>query len=200
MNTTRVVSFITLVSVSVLAVVVASKWPEVLSKNQTKANDVEASKFISLPAASPARLQIAKLAIDVPFGDEVGVLPSGEMALPNQSTEVSLYTHAHTPGEIGPAIVVGNSVTETGPGVFSALHTLDTGDMISVTRDDGVEALFVVTDLKRNVSEHFPVADVYGEVPHAGIRLLTCTAADSNACRHDVAVIGELIATSTAAN
>lgn len=85
------------------------------------------------------------------------------------------YRHGPTPGEIGPAVILGHrNASEGGPGIFAELPTMEVGDTIAVTRDDGTLAEFVVYRTDRFPQEEFPTLDVYGNTVGPELRLITC--------------------------
>ena len=61
-----------------------------------------------------------------------------------------------------------------GPGVFFRLGALRQRDKISVTRADGVVAVFEVERVVEYPKAEFPTEAVYGNLDHAGLRLITC--------------------------
>jgi 3-dehydroquinate synthase class II len=61
-----------------------------------------------------------------------------------------------------------------GPGVFYRLRDLKPGDKVAVTRKDGSTPVFRVTRVGRFPKDKFPTALVYGNIDHAGLRLITC--------------------------
>ena len=48
------------------------------------------------------------------------------------------------------------------------------GDVVQVTRTDGVVAVFEVTRVARYPKTAFPTDVVFGAIDHAGLRLITC--------------------------
>jgi hypothetical protein len=48
------------------------------------------------------------------------------------------------------------------------------GDEVAVTREDGKTAVFTVTGVSRFSKSRFPTRAVYGQIDHAGLRLITC--------------------------
>ena len=58
--------------------------------------------------------------------------------------------------------------------MFFRLNTLTKGDKIYVKRADGTLAEFSVTSVQSYLKDHFPTEDVYGPVPDAELRLITC--------------------------
>jgi LPXTG-site transpeptidase (sortase) family protein len=92
----------------------------------------------------------------------------------SQAQLAGWYSKGPTPGERGPAVIVGHVDTKKGPAVFYGLGRLKPGDMVDVTRKDGKVAAFAVDSVEHVPKAHFPTQRVYGEVGFAGIRLITC--------------------------
>jgi sortase (surface protein transpeptidase) len=97
------------------------------------------------------------------------------------------------PGVKYPAIIVGH-VRFVTPGVFARLTDLRSGDEINVLRKDGSTARFRVTRLAHFAKSAFPTKKVYGNIDHAGLRLITCGGldADSNKFEENVVVFADL--------
>jgi sortase (surface protein transpeptidase) len=72
----------------------------------------------------------------------------------------------------------------TGPGVFYDLARLVAGDEVLVTRADGTIAVFAVTSVERYAKSQFPTDQVYGDIDHAGLRLITCGGTWNAATHH----------------
>ncbi|RJU01764.1 class F sortase [Arthrobacter frigidicola] len=91
----------------------------------------------------------------------------------------SWYTESPTPGERGPAVLLGHvNATDGGKGVFADLRALKPGDRISVAREDGSTAEFKVLRGEAYAKDAFPTAKVYGNTPGAELRLITCDGYD----------------------
>jgi len=84
------------------------------------------------------------------------------------------YTGSPRPGEIGSSIIVGHIDSYLGPGIFYRLRDLHPGNEIYVRQADGRSAVFRVTAVHQYPKAHFPTAAVYGAVPDAELRLITC--------------------------
>jgi LPXTG-site transpeptidase (sortase) family protein len=96
------------------------------------------------------------------------------------------YTGSPRPGSIGSAIIVGHIDTTKGPAVFYRLNKLTRGDKIYVKRADGTLAEFRVTSVQSYPKDDFPTQEVYGPVPDAELRLITCGGAWDAAIHHYV--------------
>jgi sortase (surface protein transpeptidase) len=128
-----------------------------------------------LAKSAPIRLRIPSVSIDAPFTAPLGLETNGEVAVPDSDTEVGWYKHSPTPGEVGPAVILGHVDSKTGPAVFFYLGQLDEGDDVFVDRTDGTTAHFKVESLERPKQSEFPTEKVYGNINYAGLRLITCS-------------------------
>ena len=79
------------------------------------------------------------------------------------------------------AVLLGHvDSARSGPGVFYDLAALRPGDRIGVDRADGGAVAFAVERVERYPKDAFPTADVYGDLPYPGLRLITCGGAFSD--------------------
>jgi Sortase domain len=125
------------------------------------------------PAARPTWLSIPSLAIRTRL-IHLGVNRDGTLQVPSSTTVAGWYTGSPRPGTIGSAIIAGHVDSRTGPGIFFWLRTLHRGDRIYVGRADGTMAVFTVTKIRKFAKDEFPTAAVYGPVPDAELRVITC--------------------------
>jgi len=128
-----------------------------------------------MDSSIPTRLRIPKLDIDTTFVPPLGLEQNGEVAVPDSYTEVGWYKFGPTPGAIGPAVILGHVDSYTGPAVFFYLGQLEPGDDVYIDREDGSTAHFKIESLERPKQAAFPTARVYGDIDHAGLRLITCS-------------------------
>lgn len=124
-------------------------------------------------ASAPAGLQIPSIGVDSELVD-LGLQTDGTLEVPAEGFPAGWYTGAPTPGELGPAIIAGHVDWAGQPGVFFELRELSPGADIAVTRQDGSTARFRVTRVEQFAKEAFPTQAVYGDLDHAGLRLITC--------------------------
>jgi len=127
-----------------------------------------------LNESDPVRLRIPSINVVASFV-ELGLAPDNEIEVPDTYTEVGWYVYGPTPGELGPAVVLGHVDSYKGPAIFFSLGQLNPGDTIEVERADGSVALFRVDKLERYSQSSFPTALVYGDIGYAGLRLITCS-------------------------
>lgn len=89
------------------------------------------------------------------------------------------YNLSPTPGERGPAVLLGHvNATGGGPGVFAKLRELKVGDTIEVTREDGSTATFEFQRGEQYEKDTFPTQEVYGNTEGAELRMITCDGFD----------------------
>lgn len=130
-----------------------------------------------LPRAAPTRLRIPAIGVDSSLMD-LGLNDDGTLQTPPGPFPAGWYTGGPTPGQTGPAIIVGH-VRYVTPGVFADLSDLRPGDEITVERSTGREATFRVRHLARFDKDAFPTQRVYGDLDHPGLRLITCDGLDT---------------------
>lgn len=131
----------------------------------------------------------------------LGVNQDGTVEVPpvTEPMQAGWYEHGPTPGELGPAVLLGHVDGNGVPGVFHGLARLAVGDRIEVTRSDRTVASFVVRETVRVAKDRFPTQEVYGETTDAQLRLITCGGAfdeQANSYRDNVIVYADLAADS----
>ncbi|HVF19190.1 MAG TPA: class F sortase [Mycobacteriales bacterium] len=132
-----------------------------------------AKPVTALPRSAPVRLRIAALGVDAAL-IRLGLRADRTMEVPPGAFPAGWYGGAPTPGEVGPAIVAGHVDWAGRDGVFHDLHRLKPGDEVAVTRADGSTATFHVERVEQLRKDRFPTDVVYGDIDHAGLRLITC--------------------------
>jgi len=104
----------------------------------------------------------------------LGRTSAGTLQVPTTTSVAGWYTGGVRPGAIGPAVIAGHVDSVAGEGIFFRLKLLRPGDKVFVRRADGSIAQFVITAVRFYVKTRFPTRAVYGPVPYAAIRLVTC--------------------------
>ena len=125
------------------------------------------------PAPKPVWLTIPALGVKAPIVT-LGLNRNGTLQVPSSTTVVGWYTNSPRPGATGSAVIAGHVDSRSGPGVFFWLRTMRRGERIYVQRADGTLAVFTVTAVRTYAKARFPTATVYGPVPDAELRLITC--------------------------
>ena len=148
-----------------------------------------------LARSTPVRVRIAAIGVDSGLMD-LGLRADGSLEVPPSGFPAGWYTGGPTPGELGPAIIAGH-IDWNGPGVFYNLHNLKPGDQVTVTRADGSKPAFRVTRVAQFPKDQFPTKLVYGNIDHAGLRLITCGGSFNSQSGHyedNIVVFADLIA------
>lgn len=127
----------------------------------------------ALSVSDPTRVRIPAIDLDSELIG-LGLESDGSMEVPPGAFPAGWYTGAPTPGELGPAVLAGHVDYGGSAGVFSRLGDLERGDTVEVVRQDGSVAVFRVTRVEQHDKDAFPTAAVYGNIDHAGLRLITC--------------------------
>jgi sortase (surface protein transpeptidase) len=147
--------------------------------------------------SAPVRVQIPAIGVDSALM-QLGLQADGSLQVPPVGFPAGWYTGAPTPGELGPAILAGHVDWGGKPGVFYHLRDLKPDAEVTVTRQDGSAAVFRVTQVEEYPKDKFPTAVVYGDLDHAGLRLITCGGSfDRQARSYDdnIVAFADLVAT-----
>ena len=130
-----------------------------------------------LAASPPVSLSVPAIGISSPL-IELGRNADGTVEVPSlddPDSKPGWYRNSPAPGALGPAIILGHvDSRQFGPGVFYSLQNLQAGDTIDVARADGTVAEFVIDSVQSVQKSNFPTLEVYGNLDHSGLRLITC--------------------------
>jgi hypothetical protein len=123
----------------------------------------------------PVSLDIPKIGVHSSL-IPLGLKSDGSMEVPplNNPMQAGWYSYGPTPGEVGPAVLVGHVDGYTREGVFFRLHQLVPGDAVVVTRRDGARVVFRVRRVDLVSKGAFPTQAVYGNTTGPELRLITC--------------------------
>ncbi|MET9291296.1 class F sortase [Streptomyces sp. NPDC003077] len=129
-----------------------------------------------LPAAKPTRVRIPAAGVDTGPVLDLGLAADGTVEVPSvaQADRIGWYDKGVTPGETGPAVLIGHYDTAEGPAVLQHVGRMKAGDKIYVDRADGRTAVFVVRALEQVDKKSFPTQKVYGDTSRPELRLITC--------------------------
>ncbi|AUG76157.1 class F sortase [Kitasatospora sp. MMS16-BH015] len=149
--------------------------PPATQEPSTQASTAKAPPVAPVPASPPVHLTIARIGVDAPV-TSTGLNPDGTVEVPplDHPEQVSWYREGPTPGQIGPAVLLGHLDTHKGPAVFSRLRELRPGDRIDIRRQDGSTVGYRVRELKQYPKAEFPTDLVYGNTDTPQLRLITC--------------------------
>jgi sortase (surface protein transpeptidase) len=121
------------------------------------------------------RLDIPSIGVHTSTFVDLGRAADGSIEVPTSFAAVGFYTPGPTPGQFGPAVIAGHVDSHQGPAVFYRLGALRAGARVSVGRQDGSTATFVVDKVASYPKARFPTTEVYGNTTsRAELRLITC--------------------------
>lgn len=163
----------------------SQEWPDDPSEELTSPGSAVRPAQV-LPEAAPVSLDIEEIGVHSRLHD-LGLDPTGAIEAPSGARydQAAWYRHSPMPGSLGPSIILGHvDSAANGPSVFFRLGELVPGDRISVTRTDGSIARFIVEEIARYPKQDFPTERVYGDLDHAGLRLITCGGAFNQTSGH----------------
>ncbi|GAA4062136.1 class F sortase [Nonomuraea soli] len=145
-----------------------------------------AEEVAELPESEPVSMSIPDIGVKDAVIDPVGLNADQTIEVPPLAEPglVGWYKHRPTPGEAGGAVLVGHVDAYGKPAVFSKVHDLRPGAVITVDREDGTTARFAVDALEQVGKDAFPTGKVYGKTDAAELRLITCGGAFDQATGH----------------
>lgn len=131
--------------------------------------------FPVLEPSEPRRLTIPSIKVEAPIL-HVGLAADGSVDVPPvaRHNEAGWFDEGPTPGQFGPALIVGHADTRTGPSVFHHLGKLKPGQRIEVLREDNRVAVFQVNSVEHFGKEKLPIKRVYADYSRPSLRLVTC--------------------------
>jgi len=129
-----------------------------------------------LSRSLPTHLSVPAIGVNTDL-KQIGLDATGHIQTPPLDKDSHAYwlDVSPTPGQLGPATIIGHVDSAAyGPAVFFRLGALRQRDKIYVTRADGIVAEFEVERVVEYPKAQFPTQAVYGNIDHAGLRLITC--------------------------
>ncbi|NUT03816.1 MAG: class F sortase [Hamadaea sp.] len=131
--------------------------------------------FPVLGPSRPTRIVIPSIGVRASVHG-VGRDRDGAIAVPSLSltNEAGWFTEGPSPGQYGPAILVGHVDTHDRPAVFHNLDELKAGARIEITRRDRNVAVFEVNSIETFRKSDLPAKRVYTDYSRPGLRLITC--------------------------
>ena len=142
--------------------------PTALSPTSTKT-------LPALDRSVPMTISIESIQLQAKV-DQIGLGANGAIAEPpfSKANDAFWYRLGPTPGQVGPAVIVGHVDTKTSLAVFFYLRRLRAGDHVVVNRADGRSVTFAVDRISTYPKSDFPTKLVYGPTDYAALRLITC--------------------------
>lgn len=136
--------------------------------------DPEPIEKVGIGKSNPTQITIENLQIDYPV-NPVGQLEDGSIETPDIFDKwVGWYKYSPTPGDVGPAVLVGHVDTYKGPSVFWRLSEATPGQIVQIKREDGQIAKYKIYEVNQYSQDEFPTEKVYGNTETPELRLITC--------------------------
>jgi hypothetical protein len=125
--------------------------------------------------SDPVRVRIPALKLDAEVHD-VGLSDEGSIEVPpiSRHDEAGWFNRSPTPGQYGPAVLVGHADTRSGPSVFHGLAKVRPGTKVEIVRDDDSVAVFEVNSVERFSKADQPIERIYADFTRPALRLITC--------------------------
>ncbi len=157
-------------------------------------------------AADPApitRIVIPAIDVDAPVTAK-GLDSQGVMEAPDDPVHVAWYRFSSRPGAGGNAVFAGHvDFASAGPAVFWDLENLNSGDVIEIRLEDGIDYRYRVTTKETFDEASAPLDRIVGPTPGDAVTLITCAGNFNRATqRYDqrLVVQGERIANENSAS
>ncbi|RZQ62772.1 class F sortase [Amycolatopsis suaedae] len=149
-----------------------------------------------MPKAEPESIDIPRIGAHSTLVG-LGLNADNTVQVPpvTEPMQAGWYTYGPTPGEVGPAVVLGHVDGNKQKGIFFRLHELVPGDEVTISRKDGTVARFVVDRVDQVAKKEFPTDAVYGDTDAPELRLITCGGSfdrDARSYRDNVIVYAKL--------
>ena len=136
---------------------------------------------VAAPLSAPTRMtttmtiKIPEIGVDAPVM-QLNLNSNGTVQVPplDNHNLAGWYDRSVTPGAEGTSVILGHVDDYAGPSVFFNIKNLRQGDIIDVTRTDGITAVFTVDGVQKATKTSFPTTEVFGNVPYPALRLVTC--------------------------
>jgi hypothetical protein len=123
----------------------------------------------------PLRLRIASVDVDMPIAS-AGVLPDGQMDLPEDPRKIGWYRFGPGPGEERGSVVLGGHVDSNryGVGPLARLAAVEVGARIVVTDAAGAPVRYRVTSVERISKAALPTQRLFDRDSAPRLVVITC--------------------------
>jgi len=148
----------------------------IADKDLVRPDDVPPpGRFPVMEPSRPVELRIPSLDIDAPVHN-VGLADDGSIAVPAlaKHNQAGWFDKSPTPGQYGPAVLVGHADTRDGPSIFHDLSRVRPGARVEVVRRDDSVAVFEVNSVERFEKADQPIDRIYADFTRPALRLITC--------------------------
>jgi hypothetical protein len=129
----------------------------------------------AMDRSTPTRILIPAIGVSAPIMT-VGLATDGTIGTPplDDSNLAAWYSGGPSPGEMGPAIIVGHVDGPRGESVFYHLGELKPGETVQLNLANHKIAMFSIYSVEYYPKGKFPGDRVYGDYSRPGLRIITC--------------------------
>ena len=122
----------------------------------------------------PVSLRIPAISVNAPILPAGGE-DNGDMEVPDNVGEVGWYKFGPSPGQEGSAVLAAHvDLASQGPGVFYELRSVEPGDLIEVTFDDGSIETYRAEARTIYDKDELPVEAIFSRDGPPVLTLITC--------------------------
>lgn len=129
---------------------------------------------INTAVGVPTTLNIPSLGVNASI-EQVGLDAQGNMDIPKDPFNAAWYAPGPRPGQRGNAVLAGHiNYRGIGDVIFARLSTMQPGDQVFITGDNGVRHRFVVTSVEIFFVNNAPLERIFGPSGTANLNLISC--------------------------
>ena len=125
------------------------------------------------PLPQPAGLQISTVDVSGYPIRSIGLLDSGELEVPDE-TEIGWYRYGSTANQPGATVLAAHVSWNQTEGPFFELSTIEPGDQIEMSLDDGTLQRYEVTERTRFGKDELPRERIWRTTGPESLVLITC--------------------------
>jgi sortase (surface protein transpeptidase) len=164
-----------LTNLSIGIVVVLVGLAVIVGMNSGSSSSSSVDSPAPLAASTPTHVSVPSISADSSLVP-TGLQSDGSLEVPpvSQPMQASWFDRSPTPGQVGPAVILGHINGNGQPGIFANLDKVTAGAEVVVDRADGQRAIFQVSRVDVIPKSSFPTDSVYNDTPNSQLRLITC--------------------------
>jgi hypothetical protein len=153
----------------------------------SKSHHAPARRHVAaLPRSSPERIEFGDTNTSVPVRPVRGRVTDGaNVPSRTRARTARWYENGPSPGEAGPAVIIGYVDTGSGSAAFHRIAKMGAGDRVKVIRKDGRVAWFKVDSVRRVARPSIPQERTMSRSARPELRLITCPGKPGQTRRDD---------------
>ena len=162
-------------SATALLAAYAVRGPKSTTPTVVAHSAVTSPVYVAKPVgrSRPIHLSIPKLGLSVSLS-VLGLNANGTVQVPTNFEQPGWYKFGPAPGQRGSAVILGHVDSKAGPAVFVSIDSLQLGNRVNVTLQNGKHLQFAVIGVRMFLKTDFPRGIVYGPRKYPALQLVTC--------------------------